>query len=97
MSFKWIAEIFNRLVRAFNRLMEIAFPIAKKIIMAKLQDIAVETVSKLEKTDLNNEQRRNQAFQEIQAYAARKGIEAGASLIYCIIESVLQFIKEQNK
>ena len=91
----WIVGLFNKFVRVFKSFLAIALPVGKQVIIAALKDIAIAAVSKLENTDLSNEEKRNQAFKDIGAEAKAKGIVAGSNLINLIIELALQYIREK--
>ena len=60
-----------------------------------LSDIAVVAVNKLEATDLTNEQKRAQAFEEIKDAAVLEGIEFSVSAINLAIESAVAIMKDE--
>ena len=94
MSFKtfW-AGLFNKLVQGFKSFLAEALPIAKQIIIAALKEIAIQAVTKAQNTDLNDDEKRKQAFKEIKNYAKEKGIEAKDSIINLTLEMALQKIQ----
>lgn len=91
--FSFIAGVFNKFVGIFKAFLAEALPIAKQIIIGSLKDIAINAVTKAQATDLNNEQKRNQAFNEIKTYAIANGIEARDSLLNTLLELALQKLK----
>lgn len=91
----WIRSFFSKALRAFNDLFRMAFPIARQIIIGQLQSFAIDTVARLAQTDLNNEEKRKRAFEDIKDKAVSSGIEVRDSLINVLIEmAVLSFKKE---
>jgi hypothetical protein len=86
----WIRSFFAGTVKAF---LAAVFTKAKTEIIAALKDVAVQAVIKLADTDLSNEEKRKQAFQEVKAYAVSRGIQAGDSLINLIIELAVSAVK----
>lgn len=86
--------LFNKLVQAFKAFLAEALPIAKQIIIATLKEIAIQAVTKAQATDLNDEEKRKQAFKEIKEYATKKGIEAKDSIINLTLEMALQKIQK---
>ncbi len=85
--------LFNKFIPIFKAFIAEALPIAKAILIALLKDIAINAVTKAQNTDLNDDDKRKQAFKEIKAYAIDKGIKAGDSIINITIELALQKIK----
>ncbi len=94
---KLLANIFNKFVYIFKRFIAIAIPAAKAIIIAQLKEFAIVMVSKLEVSDLSNEERRKVAFNNIRIEALAKGIKIKDSLVSLIIEISLQYIKEKAR
>ena len=89
----WFSNLFNSLVKAFKRFLAVALPLAKQIIIAQLKDFAITTVNKLSATNLTDEAKRKQAFNEIKDEAKRRGIEVKDSMINLIIEIAVQYLK----
>ncbi len=85
--------LFNKFIPIFKAFIAEALPIAKAILIAMLKDIAINAVTKAQNTNLNDEDKRKQAFKEIKAYAIAKGIEAGDSIVNLTMELALQKIK----
>lgn len=92
----WLKNIFIKALRIINTILGIVFDAAFKILMAKLQDIATESIKKLATTDLTNEQKRNQAFKEIKEYALARAISVSDSDINIIIEVFYKALKKQG-
>lgn len=95
--FDWIKNLFNKAIQKFKEFIKIAFPILLQTFLGLLKDFAISTVSKLESTDLSNEEKRTAAFNEIATEAKNKGIEFKSSWIFLLIEIALQAYKEMNK
>lgn len=93
--FSAVKRFFSAVLRSFWGVLKVVFAGATELILAQLKDVAIQTVSELESTDLTNEQKRQEAFNRIVIYAKNKGIDAKASLINLIIEIALQFIKSK--
>jgi len=72
------------------------FDAAMQILLAKLKDIATESITKLATTDLSNEEKRNQAFKDIKTYAISKALTFDNSDIYLIIEVIHKQLKKQG-
>jgi len=73
--------------------MKEVFTHSTELILAALKDVAMNAVTKLAQTDLSNEEKRKQAFQEIKDYALSEGIQARDSLIFLIIEMCITSLK----
>ena len=93
MIFDNIKRFFNILLRSFWSVLKTIFTGAVELLLAQLKDIAIQTVSELENTDLTNEQKRTEAFKRIGEYAKGKGLQVKDSLINLIIEIALQYVK----
>lgn len=83
-------SLFSTLIAKFKSFIEEALPIAKQIIIAQLQDIALKAVSELSLENLTDEEKRKAAFNTIKEYAIAHTIEAKDSLINTIIELAYQ-------
>ncbi|MDD5356432.1 MAG: phage holin, LLH family [Candidatus Omnitrophica bacterium] len=96
MIFDWLKQFFLKALRVVNAVLKSVFTIGFKILMAKLQDIATETITKLASTNLSNEEKRNQAFNEIKDYAIAKMISVNDREINLIIETIYNALKNQG-
>jgi hypothetical protein len=94
MNFNWLKNIFDKAFRLVSDILKEVFDIAFKILMAKLQDIATESITKLATTDLSSAEKRNQAFADIKTYAIQKMISVNDSDINLIIEVIVKNLKK---
>lgn len=94
--FNWITSLFSKALRLFKEFMKIAFPILLQTFIGLLKDFAISVVSKLEDADLSNEEKRNQAFEQIRDEAIAKGLEFKTSWIFLLIEIALQAVKQMR-
>ena len=91
----WIKEIFSKALRAFNSFIKDLFDAGIKVVMAELYSVALEAVKTLASTDLANEQKRQQAFNDIKSYAIERGLSVSNHLINLLIEMCVAAIKRQ--
>ena len=77
----WIKEMFSKALRVFNAMLKSLFDAGIKVIMAELYNVALESVKRLATTDLANEQKRQQAFNDIKSYAIQRGLSVSSHLI----------------
>ena len=89
----WFKKLWNRLVRIFDKFVDIALPIVTKMLIAEFKDAAINIVGTLQKTKLTNTAKREKAFEDIKAEASKRGKNLSDSLISLLIELALQFIK----
>ena len=94
--FGWLKNIFVKAIRAINFILATVFDAGFKLLMARLQDIATESITKLASTDLTNTQKREAAFKDIQAYALQRAITVSDSDINIIIEVFVKALKKQG-
>ncbi len=92
--FSWISDLFMKVIRAIKPIMLAVFDAAMQILLAKLKDIATESITKLAATDLKNEEKRNQAFKDIKDYAITRAISVNDSEINLIIEVMVRNLKK---
>jgi len=81
------------MLRIFKSFIDVALPIVAQVLIAELKDFAINTVGTLQSTNLSNEEKRRQAFEEIKAEAINRGKNLSDSLINVLIELALQYIK----
>jgi len=91
--FQVIKDFFSGALKVFKKFLQIAIPIASQLIMAELKDFALETVVELSKTDLNNEDKRKEAFKRIGGYAQANALDARDSMINAMIELSVMYLK----
>ncbi len=96
MSFNWLKNIFDKAFRLISDILKEVFDIAFKILMAKLQDIATESITKLASTDLSNSEKRETAFKEIKKYAIEKAISFNDRDVNLIIEVIYNSLKKKG-
>ena len=96
MSFNWIKNILSKAFRLVTEILKEVFDIAFKILMAKLQDIATQSITKLATSDLSNEAKRAQVFTEIKTYAIEQMISFNDRDINLIIEVIYSNLKKQG-
>ena len=96
MNFDWLKNLFSKALRIAEALLKAVFTSAFKILLAKLQDIATESITKLASTDMSNEQKRNQAFADIKAYAISKALSFNDRDINLILETVYNALRNQG-
>jgi len=89
----WFKKLWNRLVRIFDKFVDIALPIVTKMLIAEFKDAAINIVGTLQKTKLTNTAKREKAFEDIKAEASKRGKNLSDSLVSLLIELALQFIK----
>jgi len=91
--FNWLKRLWSRMLRIFKSFIDVALPIVAQVLIAELKDFAINTVGTLQSTNLSNEEKRRQAFEEIKAEAINRGKNLSDSLINVLIELALQYIK----
>jgi len=89
----WFKKLWNRLVRIFDKFVDIALPIVTKMLIAEFKDAAINIVGTLQKTKLTNTAKKEKAFEDIKAEASKRGKNLSDSLISLLIELALQFVK----
>jgi hypothetical protein len=94
--FSFISGLFLKIFRVLKPIFLAVFDAAMQILMAKLKDIATQSITRLASTDLNNEDKRRQAFQDIKTYAISKAISVSDSEINLIIEVFVRALKKQK-
>ena len=94
--FGWIKNIFVKALRIVNFVLRTVFDAAFKVLMAKLQDIATESIKELAKTDLSNNEKREEVFGRIKNYAITRAITVSDSDINIIIEVFYKALKKQG-
>lgn len=94
--FTWIANIFNKFVRACKAFLAVAIPIVTQVILGQLKDFALEVVKELAGANLSNEEKRKIAFERIKQYAISVGISISDSLLNTLIELAVQAWKNEK-
>jgi len=90
----WIKNLFSKVMSVFNDFLKELFDAGLKVILASLYDVALESVKRLMETDIANEQKRQQAFNEIKEYALKQGLSVSNHLINLLIEMCVAFLKK---
>jgi hypothetical protein len=88
-----IKEFFSVLLRKFKKIVEIAFPIARRIFIAKFFDFALKICMELKDKNLSGESKRKEAFATIKSELIQAGEEFKDSLINALIEICVSHIK----
>jgi len=87
--------ILSKLARVAKAFIAQALPTARLILLGQLEKFTRQVVLELNDTNLNNDERRNVAFNKIKDYAKTNGIEARDSLVHAAIAlAVLSFKTE---
>lgn len=94
--FNWFKAWFSKALRIARALIKAVFNAGFEILLAKLQDIATESIKKLATTDLTNTEKRNQAFKEIKEAAIERAISINDREINLIIETVYNALKSEG-
>ncbi len=94
--FKWISDLFLKVIRIVKPILLAVFTSAFQILLAKLKDIAANSITTLASTNLTNEEKRNTAFKDIKTYAIEKMLSVSDSDINLIIEVIYKQLKNQG-
>lgn len=86
--FKFISDLFLKVFRAVKSILKAVLTASFQLLLEKLKDIATESITKLATTDLSNDEKRGQAFKDIQAYAIRKALSVNDRDIFLVIEII---------
>ena len=94
--FRAIRKKFSRQARKFWKfLQDNVFPIITAVILEELKDAAMAIVSSLNGLDITNEEKRQQAFNEIKNHAKATGRDIKDSLVYMLIEIAVTALKNE--
>ena len=93
MIFKWIKRVFNSAIRKAWRFIKVVFPPATQIVISELKNFALRIINNLDYSDLENEEKRKQAFEMIKKEAKSRGIKIRESLINLLIEMCVAYLK----
>ena len=88
---KWF---FSKVFRVFKKFLKGVTKILMKEGAAYILDVARMAVMEMAQSDLTSEEKRNQAFNKIQKYAALKGVSVSTSVINSVIELTYQELKD---
>ena len=94
--FGWIRILFNKAFKIAKALIKAAFTSAFEILMAKLQDIAQESIIKLASSNLGNAEKRSQAFQEVKAKAIEKLLSFNDRDIDLIVQTTYNALRNEG-
>ena len=92
----FLKNIFSKALRAITVMLKEVFDVAFKILMAKLKDIVIEIIKELATTNLTDDQKREEAFGRIKAYALKEVITVKDSDINLIIEVIYKNLKKRG-
>lgn len=92
--FAFLKNLFSRVVKAFKSFIELAFPMAKQLVIAALKDYAIATVTELANSDLSSEEKRALAWTAVQQEGKKRALNVGESLARVITEIAYQAFKE---
>ena len=92
----WLAGLFSKALRIARALIKAVFTAGFEILLSKLQDIATESITKLATTDLSNDEKRNQAFEEVKAVAIEKALKFNNRDLYLIIQTVYNALRNEG-
>jgi len=91
----WLEKLWNTMLRVFKAFIDAAIPAITQIIIAELKDYAINVVGTLENTDLSNDEKRKEAFNQIKQEAINRGKDISDSLVNFLLELALQYIKNK--
>ena len=83
---EWIKGLFDMLLRHLKSFLRNVSKVLIKNGAKYILQVARETVEELAKTDLTNEQKRKEAFEEIKSFTKTKGLQIRDSVINTVIE-----------
>ena len=87
--------LLSKLARVAKAFISQALPTARLVLLGQLEKFTKQVVLELNDTNLNNDERRNVAFNKIKGFAVSNGLEARDSLIHAAIAlAVLSFKTE---
>lgn len=91
----WVKKFFDKSVSLFKSFLKEVFTQSTTIVLASIQTAALDIVNELVKTDLSNEEKREEAFDRIKLYIKDEGLNVKDSLINLAIELALTKIKNK--
>ena len=91
---RWFKKTFKKALRIFNGFITFVFSEGLDLFVAEFKDIAMIIVRELETADLNNDDKRNEAFNRIKDSVIRKGMNYENNWIQILIPIALQAIRK---
>ncbi|MCK9370619.1 hypothetical protein M0R04_11975 [Candidatus Dojkabacteria bacterium] len=82
----WLKNLLDHAFRFISAVLKSVFTIAFKMLMARLSDVATLSITKLAATNLSNDEKRREAFNEIKTAAIERALSFNDSDLYLIIE-----------
>ena len=92
----WISDLFLKVFKTVKSILKAVFTAGFQLLLERLKDIATESITRLATTDMSNEDKRKEAFRDIQAYALTKALSFSNSDINLIIEIIYKQLKNDN-
>ena len=93
--FSAIKRFFSKALRKFWGIIRKIFNGALEVFLAEFMDFALETVRDLANTDLSNDDKRKNAFNEIKNKAIMRGVEWKDSYVNLLLEICVAKIKKE--
>jgi len=91
---RWFKNTFKKALRIFNSFMTFVFSEGLDIFIAEFKDIAMIIVRELETADLNNDDKRNEAFNRIEDIVIGRGTNYENNWIQILIPIALQAVRK---
>jgi len=96
MIFKWLKNLFFRVRDTIRSILIAVFHASFQLLLEKLKDVATNAITTLATTDLSNEQKRQEAFKQIQQYAMAQALSIKDREIFLIIEIIYSQLKNDG-
>lgn len=94
--FQNIKNFFDKAFKLISIILKSVFSVAFKMLMARLSDVATESITKMATSDLSSKDKREAVFQDIKSAALERMLTFNDSDIYLIIEVFHKALKEQG-
>ena len=94
--FNWIKSLFSKALRIARALIKAVFTAGFEILLAKLQDIATQSITTLATSNLSNDEKRKAAFEDIKKAAIERAISINDREISLIIETVYNALRNEG-
>jgi len=95
--YNFLKIVLDKGLSLFNMFLKEVFTSSAKKILSCLQNIAIDVVMELSKTNLSNDKKRKEAFKKIKRYAIEEGIKVKDSDIQLLIELAVKKLKNSEK
>lgn len=90
----WLKNLFNNLLKVFKAFVNEAFSYTSKLLLAEFKEFAIQVVNQLEGTDLTDDEKRDEAIEQIKAEAKARGKELKDHLVRWLVETAVAYMKE---